>query len=48
MSLRMSETVLYVFLGGGDDDSPGALDGNVRRRVNLKLRLLTWRESTQW
>ena len=44
MSRRMSETVPCVLAGKGADDSPGALNTEVRCQFHLQPRSLTWRE----
>ena len=43
----MSEIVPYVLPGGGDGESPGALDANVRYRFHFWPGSLTWHEDRQ-
>jgi len=46
-SRRMSETVPCVLASKGADDSPGALDTEVRCQFHFQPRSLTWREARQ-
>ena len=41
----MSKTFPCVLVGGGYDDSPGALDADVRYKTRFRERSLTWREA---